>query len=493
MGNDVDGEARDRPVTGSAGAVSDAVPGSGAEPVASDVPEASELLDTSESLEAADQEPAPRLIAPLPEPIRVRVLALASETAGLLPAQQVPTALRPFAKFTPPKRAKLAAIPLAAAVEADEVFRGRIAERVTATFPEVVAALREGIVPPAADPRDVAALAYLVRPDGWPDLVEEAAHAAHAAERTLADEHLGDELARLKAELDAARETAKYEVERIRAELVAERHEGDSLRRQIRRLEADMRRAQAQARTAEAALLGARTEATAGASQAEAELRRVRARLADAEAAVEGTRRSARESRVAGEVRLRLLLETITEAATGLRRELALAPTEQRPADLVDAIRPAAMSTADVAGQARAHDDPATLEALLALPKAHLVIDGYNVTKTGYPTLSLNEQRIRLLRGLGALAARTGVEVTCVFDGAELGAPVPVPQHKGVRVLFSRPGETADELIRRLVAAEPPGRPIVVVSTDREVADGVRRSGARPVPSAMLVRALGRS
>ena len=87
---------------------------------------------------------------------------------------------------------------------------------------------------------------------------------------------------------------------------------------------------------------------------------------------------------------------------------------------------------------------------------------------------------------------RTGAEVTCVFDGAELGGPVPVPQHKGVRVLFSRPGEIADELIRRLVAAEPEGRPVIVVSSDREVAEGVRRSGARPVPSAMLVRALAR-
>jgi predicted RNA-binding protein with PIN domain len=61
-----------------------------------------------------------------------------------------------------------------------------------------------------------------------------------------------------------------------------------------------------------------------------------------------------------------------------------------------------------------------------------------------------------------------------------------------VRVLFSEPGVTADELIRRIAAAEPRGRPVVVVSSDREVADGVRRSGARPVPAAALVRRLGR-
>jgi predicted RNA-binding protein with PIN domain len=190
---------------------------------------------------------------------------------------------------------------------------------------------------------------------------------------------------------------------------------------------------------------------------------------------------------------MRLLLETISEAAAGLQRELAISPTDARPADTVEAVRADTLGAHDVAGQARAADDPAILDALLALPRAHLVVDGYNVTKTGFPTLSLHEQRIRLLRGLGGIAARTGAEVTCVFDGAELGGPVPVPQHKGVRVLFSRGGEIADELIRRLVAAEPQGRPLIVVSSDKEVADGVRRSGARPVPSSMLVRRLGRS
>jgi predicted RNA-binding protein with PIN domain len=61
-----------------------------------------------------------------------------------------------------------------------------------------------------------------------------------------------------------------------------------------------------------------------------------------------------------------------------------------------------------------------------------------------------------------------------------------------VRVLFSKSGETADELIRRLVRAEPPGRPVVVVSADREVADGVAKAGARPVASTLLLNRLAR-
>jgi predicted RNA-binding protein with PIN domain len=148
------------------------------------------------------------------------------------------------------------------------------------------------------------------------------------------------------------------------------------------------------------------------------------------------------------------------------------------------------MTPKDIAARALSEDDPAILDQLLALPQVHLVVDGYNVTKTGYPQMPLEQQRLRLLGQLSTLAAQTNCEVTCVFDGAELAAPVLLAPPRGVRVLFSKPGVTADELIRRLVRAEPSGRPVVVVSTDREVADGVARAGAQPrlrtgrVPSA---------
>nr|WP_231126597.1 NYN domain-containing protein [Motilibacter aurantiacus] len=139
-----------------------------------------------------------------------------------------------------------------------------------------------------------------------------------------------------------------------------------------------------------------------------------------------------------------------------------------------------------------AADDPAVLDDLLALPRVHLVVDGYNVTKLGYGNLSLQDQRERLVNSLASLAARTGAEVTCCFDGAAVDVPVVIAKPRNVRVLFSLPGEIADELIRRLVANEPEGRPVVVVSSDKEVAEGVRRSGARPVASAALLKRLER-
>jgi predicted RNA-binding protein with PIN domain len=185
-----------------------------------------------------------------------------------------------------------------------------------------------------------------------------------------------------------------------------------------------------------------------------------------------------------------LLLDTLVNAAQGLRRELALPPPASRPADAVGA-ESAASPFAGVATRGLDQDDPAVLDQLLALPGVHLVVDGYNVTKSGYGGLALEAQRSRLVAGLGALAARTNAEVTCVFDGAQVDARV-TQAVRGVRIRFSDPGETADELIRRLVRAEPVGRPVVVVSSDREVAGGVRRAGARSVSAVALLRRLER-
>jgi predicted RNA-binding protein with PIN domain len=126
---------------------------------------------------------------------------------------------------------------------------------------------------------------------------------------------------------------------------------------------------------------------------------------------------------------------------------------------------------------------------VLTLPQVHLVVDGYNVTKSGYPELSLADQRNRLVSGLAALAGRCGAEVTVVFDGA--GRPPVQPRvPRGVRVLFSAADEIADDVIRRLVAAEPPGRPVVVATSDRQVVTDVQRDGAWTVPSAVLLSRL---
>ncbi|MFI6979548.1 NYN domain-containing protein [Embleya sp. NPDC050154] len=432
------------------------------------------------------------LSGPLPEAVRVRVISVAADALGTMTADEVPGPLRRFARFTHQRRAKFAATPLAAALENDPVFRQRIAERFRKGLPEISEALEAGKVPAAADPLDVAAAAYLLRPRGWVRLIETAGDAAKEAAADRAEAEAAETLSRLEHEVGVLRAASKTEHERLRAELETARKEADHLRRQVRGLQGSAKHEEKEARRARSELDAVRVEAQAAVAAAEKEARRLRGRVAEVESALEASRRAAREGRSMEDTRVRLLLDTVLEAAQGLRRELALPPVGIRPADMVDAVVPGASGIKDIAQRALEGDDPALLDQLLALPQAHLVIDGYNVTKTGYPTLALNKQRDRLVGGLTGLAAQTGCEVTCVFDGAQLDAPVLLAPARGVRVMFSKPGETADELIRRLVRAEPPGRPVVVVSTDREVAEGVRKAGARPVPSTMLLRRLTR-
>lgn len=379
---------------------------------------------------------------------------------------------------------------MAAALETDPLFRQRIGEKFRETQPELSGALDSGSPPPAADPLDVAAAAYVLRPTGWVKLVTAAGEEAQRAYAERADEESRAELERLREELDRAREQTRSETERLRTELDSAKKEADSLHRKLRAAVSDVKRGEAALRKLHAEMETLRAEGQAQVSAAESESRRLKSRLGEAEAALEATRKAAREGRSVEDMRVRLLLDTLLDATQGLRRELALPPVSVRPAETVDAVEPGRMTPKDIAARALSENDPAILDQLLALPQAHLVVDGYNVTKTGYPQMPLEKQRLRLLGQLSQLAAQTGAEVTCVFDGAELAAPVLLAPPRGVRVLFSKPGVTADELIRQLVRAEPPGRPVIVASTDREVADGVAKVGARPVASAMLLKRL---
>ncbi|MFD4612005.1 NYN domain-containing protein [Streptomyces sp. NPDC058440] len=429
---------------------------------------------------------------PLPDGVRRRVVQIVSDSFGALTFGELPAQLRQYARFTPSRRAKFAGNAMAAALETDPLFRQRVGDKFKEAQPELSAALDSGSPPPAADPLDVAAAAYVLRPPGWVKLVAAAGEEAQRADAERADEESRAELERLRAELAAAREQNRADTERLRAELDAVRKEAESLHRRLRAAHSDVKRGEAALRKARGALEAARAEGQAQVSGAESETRRLKARLGETEAALEAARRAAREGRSVEDMRVRLLLDTVLDAAQGLRRELALPPVSVRPAETVDAVEPGRMTPKDIAARALSEHDPAILDQLLALPQAHLVVDGYNVTKTGYPQMPLEKQRLRLLGQLSQLAAQTGAEVTCVFDGAELVAPVLLAPPRGVRVLFSKPGVTADELIRQLVRAEPPGRPLIVASTDREVADGVAKAGARPVASVVLLKRLSR-
>jgi hypothetical protein len=60
-------------------------------------------------------------------------------------------------------------------------------------------------------------------------------------------------------------------------------------------------------------------------------------------------------------------------------------------------------------------------------------------------------------------------------------------------VVFSPEGVIADRVISDLVAAEPEGRVVIVVSSDQEVARDASAAGARSVAAEALVGLLART
>jgi predicted RNA-binding protein with PIN domain len=420
----------------------------------------------------------------IPDAVRHRLAEIGAEAISGLNRVDIPQQLRAVAKFAPAKRARLGGASIMAALRTSSGFRTAVVEWAREHRP---AALEIS----GAEPVSAAAAAVLLGDETAVHYIElvtrRAGDAVLRAERdaavTRADK-LENELKQLRGELDLAQGAADL----VRSDGEAEL---DRLRKRLREQGVKLREAKDAAAAAGEEMARLRTEvdgqltdltAQRDREKERAETERKKARRAEADAEV--ARQSAREARQADEVRLALLVDTLDGAVTGLRRELALGGGGPRPADLVRGATAAQGTVGRV-------EDPAALDRLLALPSVHLVVDGYNVTKTGYPDLSLADQRDRLTHQLASLAARTSAEVTLVFDGAGVVA-VPSAAPRGVRVLFSDPGVLADDVIRALVAAEPEGRPVVVVTSDRAVADSVRRRGAHPVPSAVLLARLGR-
>lgn len=420
----------------------------------------------------------------LVEPARAQLVTIAADVLGKLPADDVPASLRTIARFAPTKRQRLGAVALAAALDADADFRDRVADVVAETSPELTKAVREGTSTAAADPVDVSVVAYLTRPDGWQGVVR-AANRRWAAERSAASGQK-DEIERLRGELAELRGQLKGEPVRVReaaaAAAEAAAAEVAALRKTVRERTRELREAERARDAAQASAAELRTRLEAQAAAHDAEMRRQRARQAEVERSAESARRGTRAERDVDDARLWLLVDTLVQAATGVRRELSLSPPQVRPAD--------AVPSAEGAAGKRVAADPAALDRLLALPNVHVIIDGYNVTKTGYGELSLAEQRTRLVGSLAPLVSQSGAEITVAFDGGDK-PPVQPAAPRGVRVLFSAADEIADDVIRRLVAAEPAGRPVVVVTSDREVIADTGRDGAWAVPSSVLLTRLG--
>ena len=117
----------------------------------------------------------------------------------------------------------------------------------------------------------------------------------------------------------------------------------------------------------------------------------------------------------------------------------------------------------------------------------HIIVDGYNLIRQSdslrrYERISLEEGRRALVKSLADYRKLRGHRITVVFDGWEGGSPTEERDCAGgVEIIYSRLGEKADEVLKRLLRTGT--EEIMVVTSDREIATFAARRGKSAIPS----------
>jgi predicted RNA-binding protein with PIN domain len=117
----------------------------------------------------------------------------------------------------------------------------------------------------------------------------------------------------------------------------------------------------------------------------------------------------------------------------------------------------------------------------------HLIIDGYNLLHVSRSLIRLNSnqlqwERDRLIDQLSAYQKLKPCRITVVFDGWQGGWSTEKRENtRGIELIFSKLGEKADEVIKRLVKEKGSGA--IVVTSDREVSKFAERMAVAAIPS----------
>ena len=118
----------------------------------------------------------------------------------------------------------------------------------------------------------------------------------------------------------------------------------------------------------------------------------------------------------------------------------------------------------------------------------HILIDGYNLIRQSvhlrhFERQSLEAGRHALIAFLSGYQKRKGHKITVVFDGWVSGPPQEERDvSAGIDLIYSRRGEKADEVIKRMAAHAE--EEILVVSSDREIASYAARKDRAVLSSA---------
>jgi hypothetical protein len=118
----------------------------------------------------------------------------------------------------------------------------------------------------------------------------------------------------------------------------------------------------------------------------------------------------------------------------------------------------------------------------------HIVIDGYNLIRQSdhlrpFDKRSLEAGRNALLQFLAPYRKGKHHAITVVFDAWDGGGPLEERDTQaGISIVYSRRGKTADEVIKEMVVGRG-GEEILVVTSDRDVADHAVHRGATAISS----------
>lgn len=127
--------------------------------------------------------------------------------------------------------------------------------------------------------------------------------------------------------------------------------------------------------------------------------------------------------------------------------------------------------------------------------KPLLIVDGYNVIgcwpEAEREKWPLDVSRDKLLHMLQDYSGYSGEEVVLVFDGYQSDKPTATEENwSGIRLVFTRHGETADSYIERLAAQTPKYRQLRVATSDGLEQSQVLSTGAVRMTSRELLREL---
>ncbi len=115
----------------------------------------------------------------------------------------------------------------------------------------------------------------------------------------------------------------------------------------------------------------------------------------------------------------------------------------------------------------------------------HIVIDGYNLIRQSRQFSNLDRQDLQagreaLVEALSAYKRTKSHTITVVFDGHTALPGMPRRDRlKGIEMRYSRPGELADTVIKRMAAREK--EKLLVVSSDNEIVRFAAQKGAATI------------